>query len=189
MLTIDAGITAAKVIAAKSVLGRIVKFPKQQLCQPSPPGRRRDTVSYQMLGFQFSDKVADIRGKILPGNAELTRKRVDDLAEREVLLEQFPDFQSDGIEGEANPLFDIQKYSAILARGLPHRGRDGESFKIKSGFDVTPRTEPLEFGGRFGIATYASAGAAHGIKMLFVGIPTEVDIPEGLDSGWHEIEH
>jgi hypothetical protein len=138
MLTIDAGIVDAKIIAAQSVVGRVVKFPKQQLCQPSPPGRRHDTVSYQMLGFQCGDKVADIRGKILPGHAELPRKRVDDLAEREVLLEQFPDFQSDGIEGEANPLFDIEKYSAILACSLPHRGRDVKSFKIRSGFDGTP---------------------------------------------------
>lgn len=112
-----------------------------------------------MLGFQFSHKVADIRGKILPGNAELTRKRVDDLAGREALLEQFPDFQSDWIEREADPLFNIEKYSSVLARGLPHRWRDGESFEIQSGFDVTPR-EALKSGGGFGIGTYARARAS-----------------------------
>jgi hypothetical protein len=117
-------------VDARSVVGRVINFPKQQLCQPSPLGRRRDTVSYQMLDFQFSDKVADVRRKIFARNAELTRKRLDDLAEREFLLEQFPDFQSDRIEGETDSMFDIEKHGSIFACGLPHRWRDGESFEI-----------------------------------------------------------
>ena len=120
----------------ESRVRRLVKFPKQQFCQPSPIGRWRDTVSYQVMGFQLLDKVADIRGNIFSGKAKLMRERVDDFAEREVLLEQFPDFRPDWIEGEANPLFDIEKYRSILAGGLAHRWGDGEGFEIQSGFDV-----------------------------------------------------
>src|SRR5258708_37410089 len=100
------------------------KRPGRQLCPPSLFCTGRSTTAYQVLRFQLTDELADVRHQFQPGCVEFFLQGVGHLIEGELFLQHSPDLQSNGIETETNPLLDLQQDRSIVTRCFPASRRD-----------------------------------------------------------------
>ena len=67
---------------------------------------------------------------------ELVLQRVGDLLDGVVPLQQVPDFQSNRVETEANPLCDVEQDCPVCTGGFLYSWRDADVFKAEPALNI-----------------------------------------------------
>ena len=80
----------------------------------------------QMPGFQGLNEFARVGKDLRSGYGEFLPQGIRNLIEGTLLLQQFPDSESDRVETETDALFNIQEYRPIFGSSLPDTGCDRE---------------------------------------------------------------
>jgi hypothetical protein len=79
-----------------------------------------------MPGFQGLNEFVRIGKDLRSGYGEFLPQGIRNPIEGILLLQQFPDSESDWIETETDALFNIQKHRPIFGNSLPNTGCDRE---------------------------------------------------------------